>query len=59
MIQVNVDFLEETWIECAECKGKRFDPETLSVRYKDTSIHDVLSMTCKEAAFPLFAIPSN
>ena len=57
LVQVNVDFLEETWVECQECKGKRFDNETLSIKYKDKSIHDVLSMTCKEALSHFSAIP--
>lgn len=57
MIELNVDFLEATWVQCGECQGKRFDPDTLSILYKGKSIHDVLSMTCAEAKDHFSAIP--
>ena len=46
---IDMDFLEEAWVTCETCKGKRFDPETLSVHYKGKSIGDILSMTCSQA----------
>lgn len=50
MIRVDMDFLEEQWITCEQCSGKRFDEETLAIRYKGESIADVLQMTIDEAA---------
>jgi len=56
-ISVDMDFLEEEWIECLHCQGKRFDERILSVTYKGKTIHDVLELSCSEA-FELFsAIP--
>ncbi len=48
--RVDMDFLEEQWVTCETCHGKRFDEETLSVRYKDHSIADVLNMSIDEAS---------
>ena len=56
-IRVDMDFLEEAWIQCETCKGKRFDPETLSIRYKGKSIADILFMTCHEALLFFDSIP--
>lgn len=58
MVPVNMDFLEEVWATCEECKGKRFDEETLSVHYKNKNIYDVLEMTCHEALEHFSSIPS-
>ncbi|MCB1180398.1 MAG: excinuclease ABC subunit UvrA [Chlamydiia bacterium] len=58
MMRIDMDFLEDQWIECKTCKGKRFDHETLQVLYKGKSIYDVLKMTAEEA-FSFFGnIPS-
>lgn len=57
-IKVDMDFMEDAWIDCPLCKTKRFDAETLSVLYKGKNIFDVLEMTIAEA-FDFFAnIPS-
>ncbi len=58
MIKVDMDFLEESWVDCPSCLGQRFDNETLSVRYKGKSIQDVLDMTCHQAFEFFEAIPS-
>lgn len=57
-VRIDMDFMEDAWVECPQCKGKRFDPEILSVKFKGKSIHDVLE-TDVEHALQLFdAIPS-
>jgi excinuclease ABC subunit A len=54
MVKVDMDFLEDAWVECPHCKGLRFDEETLSIRFKEKNIHDVLEMDVMEA-LELFA----
>ncbi len=57
-VKIDMDFMEDAWNECPQCKGKQFDPEVLSVQFKGKSIHDVLQ-TDVEHALELFAdIPS-
>jgi excinuclease ABC subunit A len=57
-IKVDMDFMEDAWIDCPLCKTKRFDSETLTVLYKGKNIYDVLEMSVGEA-FEFFAnIPS-
>ncbi len=56
--RIDMDFMEDAWIECPQCKGRRFDPEILAVLFKGKSIADILA-TDVEHALPLFeAIPS-
>lgn len=57
MVKIDMDFLEEAWVECPLCKGRRFDPETLSVLYKDKNIYDVLEMDVATALDFFSAIP--
>ncbi|HUD01208.1 MAG TPA: excinuclease ABC subunit UvrA, partial [Rhabdochlamydiaceae bacterium] len=57
MIKIDMDFLEDEWVTCTHCKGKRFDEKTLSVLYKGKSIHDVLEMSVAEAAEFFSALP--
>lgn len=47
--KVEMYFLPDMYVECEVCKGTRFSPEVLDVKYKDKSIADVLSMSVKEA----------
>jgi len=50
LIKIEMNFLPDIYIECEECKGTRYNRETLEVRYKGKSIADVLSMSVEEAA---------
>jgi len=47
--RLNMDFLADVWVTCPVCEGRRFNRETLQVRYKAKSIYDVLEMDVQEA----------
>ncbi len=47
--RIEMHFLPDIWVECEVCKGARYNPETLAVRYKGKSISDVLNMRVSEA----------
>lgn len=49
LIKIEMHFLPDIYVPCDVCKGKRYNHETLEVRYKDKSIHDVLEMTAEKA----------
>lgn len=57
-IKVDMDFMEDAWVDCPLCKTKRFDSETLSVLYKGKNIYDILEMGVAEAAEFFENIPS-
>jgi len=55
--KIEMHFLADVYVECDICKGKRYNRETLEVKYKDKSISDVLEMTVEQAAETFSAIP--
>lgn len=57
-IKIEMNFLPDVYVECEECKGKRYNKETLQVLYKSKSIADVLDMSVEEALTLFEAIPS-
>ncbi len=58
LIKIEMNFLPDVYIECEECKGKRYNDETLEVRFKGKSIADVLNMSVEEAKELFKNIPS-
>jgi excinuclease ABC subunit A len=49
LIKIEMNFLPDIYVECEECKGKRYNKETLEVRFKGKSVADVLAMSVEEA----------
>jgi excinuclease ABC subunit A len=58
LIKIEMNFLPDVYIECEECKGTRYNRETLEVLYKGKSIADVLNMSVEEAMRHFENIPS-
>ncbi|HIJ08598.1 TPA: excinuclease ABC subunit UvrA, partial [Candidatus Bathyarchaeota archaeon] len=50
VLRIEMNFLPDVYVQCSECKGKRYNKETLSVTYKGKNISEVLNMTVEEAA---------
>ena len=58
VIKVEMHFLPDVYVPCDVCKGKRYNRETLEIRYKNKNIHEVLEMTVEDAREFFDAIPS-
>ncbi len=58
LIKVEMHFLPDVYVTCDVCKGKRYNRETLDIRYKGKNIYDVLNMTIEEAQGFFDAIPT-
>ena len=57
VIKIEMHFLPDVYVTCDECEGKRYNRETLEIKYKDKSIADILSMTVDEGCKFFDAIP--
>ena len=57
IIKIEMHFLPDIFVPCEVCKGKRYNRETLEIKYKGKSIHDVLEMTVEEAMIFFDSIP--
>ncbi|WKS97590.1 excinuclease ABC subunit UvrA [Gallibacterium anatis] len=57
VIKVEMHFLPDIYVPCDQCKGKRYNRETLEIRYKGKTIHQVLEMTVEEAREFFDAVP--
>jgi excinuclease ABC subunit A len=58
VIQIEMHFLPDVYVQCDVCHGKRYNRETLEVKYRDNSIADVLDMTVEAGADLFRAVPS-
>ena len=57
VIKVEMHFLPDVYVACDVCKGRRYNRETLDVRFKGRNIHDVLDMTIEDAAIFFQSVP--
>lgn len=58
VIKIEMHFLPDVYVTCEECHGKRYNRETLEVKYREKSIADVLNMTIEESAEFFKAVPA-
>jgi excinuclease ABC subunit A len=58
MIKIEMHFLPDVYVQCDQCKGKRYNRETLEITFKNKSISDVLDMTVEEGADFFKAMPA-
>src|SRR5258706_9691631 len=58
VIKIEMHFLPDVYVQCDVCKGKRYNRETLEVKFKEKSIADVLDMTVEESADFFRAVPA-
>ena len=58
LIKIEMNFLPDVYVECDECKGKRYNEETLAIKYKGKSIAEILAMSVEEALKIFINVPS-
>ena len=58
-LKIEMNFLPDVYVQCSECKGKRYNKETLEILYKGKNISDVLDMEVEEANAFFENIPSD
>ncbi|MGE3627328.1 MAG: excinuclease ABC subunit UvrA, partial [Hyphomicrobiales bacterium] len=58
LVRIEMHFLPDVYVTCDQCKGKRYNRETLEIKFRDKSIADILDMTVEEAADFFKAVPS-
>ncbi|WP_339053609.1 excinuclease ABC subunit UvrA [Arsenophonus endosymbiont of Crataerina pallida] len=58
VLKVEMHFLPDVYVPCDHCKGKRYNRETLEIKYKGKNIHEVLEMTIEEAREYFAAVPT-
>lgn len=58
LIRVAMHFLADIYVKCDQCHGKRYNPDTLSITYKQKNIADILNMTIEEASLFFESIPA-
>ncbi len=57
-IKIDMDFMEDTYVECQQCNGKRFDSDILSIEFKGKNISDILDMEVSDAIELFSSIPN-
>ncbi len=57
ILQIEMQFLSDVYVPCEVCGGRRYNNETLNVRYKDKNIYEVLEMTVEEAMYFFQSVP--
>jgi excinuclease ABC subunit A len=55
--RIEMHFLPDVWVPCETCEGKRYNDETLQIKFQGHSINDVLNMTCRQAVELFYNIP--
>ena len=58
VIKIEMHFLPDVYVQCDECKGRRYNRETLEIRYRDKTIADVLDLTVEEGIDVFKAVPA-
>jgi len=58
MIKIEMHFLPDVYVKCDACNGKRYNRETLEIKYKDKSIADILNMTSEDAMYFFEKVPN-
>jgi excinuclease ABC subunit A len=58
LVTIEMNFLPDVYVHCSECNGKRYNRETLEIRYKGKSISDILNLTIEDAVEFFSGIPS-